>query len=847
MSLFVTGEISLNITCSMISSCQDCISYQNTVGLDCSWCSATSKCLSSSSTNCSSGLMGTCQDSFFTIIFVVVLVGLCCLCTGTCYMRKYGHTNNRPYNRDRLNTLITPLIPSSAREFLFRNSLVHEGELEWMCIICGFDNKPRNLHCTLCGTEHKFTLDYKSKKIESIRHKIDEKKKKKEIVDITIPEEAQVNANMTTSFSFFSSSNRNTLTAEKKRDAINYRRLNQLSLRQKSARRRKMWQRVRDKETGLLTWARIPVNETIVGSAPFGYSPGHSFNEYLINDNRSANAIISSKQSTFVDDLLFAASAGPPSGNIQPFTPKGNSSIVNIDEETGYNTQMNRKENLVTSPRRSKFEDNAKRFQRGDSFGDSVIMSSSPGFTSVFDEDGKLRWEKVESGKPAHRTLNNGPSSAVVTNALLLEVLRNNNEGQMIEHNRSSDELIPENNDSLFDLEAIVAMTFKDKQLWFLSRMNELQRPWSEGHINLEIRRSHLLPDSFRAIMSLSPTDMHKWFRIIFHGEPGLDAGGLLREWFTLLIDAIFAPSAGLFTCSGGDSTSGSYHINPTSGSFNEFHLHYFKFVGRLFGKAIMEQQPLKASLSLPLRKQVISVPITFSDLEFVDDELYKNLVWLKSNENISDLMLDFTISYGMLGTSVTYDLKPGGSELLVTDENKEEYLQLRLRHRMLDSIKPQLENLLIGLYEVIPADLLSVFDYQELELLMCGIPDLDLDDWIRHTDYMGEYRKLGRNHPVIGWFWSAVASMTQEERIRLLQFTTGCSRLPAQGFKALQSNDGKYRKFNIQSVSKTESLYPRAHTCFNKIDLPLYDNQAELDVYMSVVINMEATGFTME
>jgi len=44
---------------------------------------------------------------------------------------------------------------------------------------------------------------------------------------------------------------------------------------------------------------------------------------------------------------------------------------------------------------------------------------------------------------------------------------------------------------------------------------------------------------------------------------------------------------------------------------------------------------------------------------------------------------------------------------------------------------------------------------------------------------------------------------MTTEERVRLLQFVTGCGRLPAQGFKALQSNDGHYRKFNIQSITK--------------------------------------------
>jgi E3 ubiquitin-protein ligase NEDD4 len=119
----------------------------------------------------------------------------------------------------------------------------------------------------------------------------------------------------------------------------------------------------------------------------------------------------------------------------------------------------------------------------------------------------------------------------------------------------------------------------------------------------------------------------------------------------------------------------------------------------------------------------------------------------------------------------------------------------------------------------------LSVFDYQELDLLICGTPDIDLNDWKRHTEYLGQYQKLGNKHQVIKWFWSVVDNFSKsrktififnifcyrycyliysEEQIRLLQFATGCSRLPAQGFKALQSNDGKYRNFNIQSINKT-------------------------------------------
>lgn len=165
---------------------------------------------------------------------------------------------------------------------------------------------------------------------------------------------------------------------------------------------------------------------------------------------------------------------------------------------------------------------------------------------------------------------------------------------------------------------------------------------------------------------------------------------------------------------------------------------------------------------------------------------------------------MDFTVSYTSGDKTMMRDLVPNGASTPVKDSNKKEYLQLRLRHRMLDSIKPQLEHFLKGFYEVIPLDLLCVFDYQELDLLMCGVPDISVDDWMRHTEYLGEYAQQGAKHKVIRWFWDIVKGMSVEERVRLLQFTTGCSRLPAQGFKSLQSNNGTYRRFNIQSIKKS-------------------------------------------
>lgn len=834
--------------CNDYSACSTCL---GTTSQNCVWCSQTSACISNTNADsyCSaSEQMTTCDETYYTIIFICVLSALMCICCGACYMKKY-----RSYNFEGLSS---PLLPHVQRGQLLRESLSKEGKQpEWMCIICGFDNHPRNKHCNMCGTEQQFSKDYKEeKKARKTEIKLRlQREHQKRLKEITIPDDAQVNTQNILAFTFRKSTDSNSfgsklkigLTPEKRREALNYRRLNQLSLRQKSARRRKTWQRVVDDNSGELKWIRVAASDVYINNAPLGYTPRTS-----LNSEGSNNSILSISGGNITGDSQQALlSASLPSS--QPGQ-------------------------LVMSQNRLRGNS-----EKSDSFGD--ILSSSPGFTSVFDIEGNLNWEKVDEGGADSPGVNVGYRNPTQRRNEIGKIIAN---GPKHSKRASADEnpaniprsSIADLNDPyasfdthdqgvtnalhvavdirdqqecekafLYDLETVASLAFKDKLLWFLDRIDELQRPWTDGFVRLEIRRSHILQDSVATFGTVDASELHKWMRIQFINEPGVDAGGLEREWFELVTSLILAPETGLFICSSSDGLSGSYHINPTSGLVNPKHLEYFRFVGRIFGKAIMEQQSSSATLSLPLRKQILTMPITFSDLEFVDIELFRNLSWLQKNDNVEAICLDFTVCYEGCGQRVTYDLKPDGVNIAVNDANKEEYLQLRLKHRMLDSIKTQLQHLLIGLFEVIPPDILSVFDYHELELLMCGVPDINVADWMNHTEYIGEYKKLGGRHKVIKWFWKSVESMANEERVRLLQFVTGCSRLPSQGFKLLQSSDGNYRKFNIQSIPKKESAYPRAHTCFNKLDLPVYDSEQELDAYLSIVISLEVTGFSME
>lgn len=113
------------------------------------------------------------------------------------------------------------------------------------------------------------------------------------------------------------------------------------------------------------------------------------------------------------------------------------------------------------------------------------------------------------------------------------------------------------------------------------------------------------------------------------------------------------------------------------------------------------------------------------------------------------------------------------------------------------------------GFNELIPPDLVNVFDERELELLIGGIADIDVDDWKKHTDYRG-YQEQDE---VVQNFWKIVRTWDSEQKSRLLQFTTGTSRIPVNGFKDLQGSDGP-RRFTIEKSGDPNAL-PKSHTWY--------------------------------
>ncbi|XP_065675179.1 E3 ubiquitin-protein ligase Itchy isoform X2 [Hydra vulgaris] len=374
---------------------------------------------------------------------------------------------------------------------------------------------------------------------------------------------------------------------------------------------------------------------------------------------------------------------------------------------------------------------------------------------------------------------------------------------------------------------------FKLMQFRHLCQANSLP-----SHVKIVVSRTNVFEDSFQQIMRIPPHDLRRRLFINFKGEEGLDYGGVAREWFFMLSREIMNPMYCLFEYSG----KGSYtlQINPAS-YVNPDHLEYFRFIGRVIAMALYHGKFIDRGFSMPFYKRMLDKKLTITDMETIDNEFYQSLLWIKENSiDNCGLDLSFATDMEVLGKLTEHELKVGGKEIEVTDANKSEYIELITDWRFSRGVVDQTKSFLSGFNEVLPVYWLQSFDERELETLLCGMQEYDLEDWQRNTVYR-TYQKTSKQ---ILWFWQAVKSFDNEKKSRLLQFVTGTCRLPVGGFAELIGSNGP-QKFCIEKVGK-ETWLPRSHTCFNRLDLPPYRSYEQLLEKLTFAIE-ETEGFGQE
>lgn len=350
-------------------------------------------------------------------------------------------------------------------------------------------------------------------------------------------------------------------------------------------------------------------------------------------------------------------------------------------------------------------------------------------------------------------------------------------------------------------------LEFDNKRTYFYQQLHK-RAPARGGSLQINVRRQYVFEDSYHQLQGKSGQEIKSSkLNVRFHEEEGVDAGGVAREWFSVLARQMFNPNYALFRPSAADKVT--YQPNRASG-INPEHLSYFKFVGRIIGKAIYDGRLLDAYFTRSFYKCIIGTPVDYKDIEAVDPEFHKSLLWILENDITDVLDLTFSTEVDDFGRLKIVDLKPEGRNLAVTETNKMEYVRLVSEQRLVLAIQDQINAFLSGFRDVISKDLVKIFNEQELELLISGMPDIDIDDWKNNT----EYQNYTSSSPQIQWFWRAVRSFSQEERAKLIQFATGTSKVPLEGFQQLQGSSG-VQKFQIHKEFSSTTRLPSAHTWY--------------------------------
>ncbi|KAK0626100.1 hypothetical protein B0T14DRAFT_421487 [Immersiella caudata] len=374
-----------------------------------------------------------------------------------------------------------------------------------------------------------------------------------------------------------------------------------------------------------------------------------------------------------------------------------------------------------------------------------------------------------------------------------------------------------------------------------------------QTHLVLNVRRDCLVDDSLKGVSEViggGAEDIKKGLKIVFAGEEGVDAGGLRKEWFLLLVRELFNPDYGMFLY---DEDSQHCYFNPGSLEPSE----QFFLVGVVFGLAIHNSTILDVALPpFAFRKLLMAAPspavptsqprqamsYTLEDLAEYRPRLAQGLRQLLDYDGDVEatFCLDFVVDTERYGIIEKTALCPGGERRAVTNANRKEYVDLYVRYLLDTAVTRQFEPFKRGFFTVCGGNALSLFRPEEIELLVRG-SDEALD--ISSLRAVAEYDNWGaanpaENEPIIGWFWDSFERASPADQRKLLLFITGSDRIPAMGAASLT--------IRISCLGEDTGRWPTARTCFNTLSLWRYGTRERLERMVWGAV-FESEGFGLK
>lgn len=271
---------------------------------------------------------------------------------------------------------------------------------------------------------------------------------------------------------------------------------------------------------------------------------------------------------------------------------------------------------------------------------------------------------------------------------------------------------------------------FEGKIESFRDLLRKMKVDWVNGCNTIEIDRDDIVKQSMSQFKTIDP---YKELKIAFKGEVNYDAGGLIREWLSVLFKHFFDEKTNLFEKA--DTEDISYLIKSRLRRTPDNSAVFF-FIGQLIGKALLENLTINCCFNKLIYKIILDESIELEDLIFIDKSLYRSLTEMKKIEKIEDLEVYFSIQYEtQTGKYETEEFVPEGNSIKVTNDNVSEYIFLRIEH-LVNSQKEFIDIIKSGINKIISNKILKQLSSDEFELVLNGTPFIDLEDWKENTTY---------------------------------------------------------------------------------------------------------------
>ena len=348
----------------------------------------------------------------------------------------------------------------------------------------------------------------------------------------------------------------------------------------------------------------------------------------------------------------------------------------------------------------------------------------------------------------------------------------------------------------------------------------------------VRIRRCHLLEDALNEVSRQRPRDLFKPLRVHFIGEDGVDAGGVKKEFFQLLMAELLSGDYGMLIFQ--EETRTYWFDAGTYESDDAFFL-----LGLIVGLAVYNGVLLDLPLPLALYRKILGLDVKLRDLKDIQPTLGRSLEQILEYSgpgNVEDVFCQtFSIPMVKGGETREVPLCPGGDTIAVTEDNRREFVDAYVSWWLCESIERQFEAFAKGLLTLCGGPALQLFSPTELERLVCGTPCLDFEGLQKAAKYDGGFHP---EHRVVRWLWAVVRTLPDDEKKSFLKFVTGSDRAPIGGLANL--------RVIVQRDGADSNKLPTSHTCFNTLLLPSYRSQEKLKDRLQLAI-LNAEGFGLE